>query len=299
MGEQYQVMTAEDVISYKEWVKKAVQQLHESKPDYIFLTESSAVPFGWTLKNAWKARYPNESVPKFFRTSITHGIDFNAHDYFSSFYDYFDKRVADKSKKVLIFDEYDKDNNGLNGAVYRVKDGIENTIKSENNTLRKNVSAFRTAGFKNILTFSGGYGLSKQVYGGQQSLDWIKEKEKITGKKLYVKPTGKNYDLPDLGGRIEKDPILKRRALDYIHDLKLAGKESGIEARQEFEKKKSLEGKVTSVISIGGLLGGLLFLSSNITGNVIDNMTNSSLNWIGGILFIIGLIAGFVYFKSR
>ncbi|MFA5174149.1 MAG: hypothetical protein WC438_03130 [Candidatus Pacearchaeota archaeon] len=44
---------------------------------------------------------------------------------------------------------------------------------------------------------------------------------------------------------------------------------------------------------------GVFFLSSNITGNVIGDMNNSTSNIIGGVLFVIGLIGAFFYFKNK
>lgn len=41
----------------------------------------------------------------------------------------------------------------------------------------------------------------------------------------------------------------------------------------------------------------LFFLSPNLTGNVVGNLSQASYNWIGGILFVIGLVG--VYFKVR
>ena len=49
-----------------------------------------------------------------------------------------------------------------------------------------------------------------------------------------------------------------------------------------------------------GLIGSILFLSSNLTGNVIgSSLSQTSTNWIGGALFVIGLIGAFVYFKRK
>ncbi len=56
--------------------------------------------------------------------------------------------------------------------------------------------------------------------------------------------------------------------------------------------------KVNVALIIVGLLGGTLFLSSNITGNVIG-LSQTSTNWIGGVLFLIGLVGAFAYFKRR
>ena len=63
-------------------------------------------------------------------------------------------------------------------------------------------------------------------------------------------------------------------------------------------RKRKL-GKLEVGLAIIWLIGAIFFLSSSITGNAIGNMTNSTTNIIGGILFVIGLVAGLVYFKAR
>lgn len=65
--------------------------------------------------------------------------------------------------------------------------------------------------------------------------------------------------------------------------------------KYKYRASRRLEGG----LAIIGIIAGLSFLSANITGNVIGSMTNSSSNIIGASLLIIGLIAGFFYFKSR
>jgi len=57
---------------------------------------------------------------------------------------------------------------------------------------------------------------------------------------------------------------------------------------------KGLEHTLTSIIATGGIFFGLFFLSNNITGNTIGNLTNSISNWTGGILFLLGLIGFFI-----
>ena len=63
-------------------------------------------------------------------------------------------------------------------------------------------------------------------------------------------------------------------------------------------KWHGLEGKAVAV-AIVGILGGIFFLSSNITGNVIGNMTNSTSNFLGSVLLVIGIIGGFFWLRSR
>lgn len=61
-------------------------------------------------------------------------------------------------------------------------------------------------------------------------------------------------------------------------------------------KPGELEKDLTFFLAIGGLFGGIFFLSSNMTGNVIGNLNPDSYNWVGGILFILGLIGTFFLF---
>jgi len=62
---------------------------------------------------------------------------------------------------------------------------------------------------------------------------------------------------------------------------------------------RGLEKKFIPVITGFSLIASLFFLSSNITGNVIGNLTKNSSNIIGLILLIVGLIGLLVYFKKR
>ncbi len=66
-----------------------------------------------------------------------------------------------------------------------------------------------------------------------------------------------------------------------------------------FVKKKGLERKILVVSVALGLIGLLILISSNITGNVVSNLNQTSSNWIGGVLFIIGLIGIFTYLRRK
>ena len=63
--------------------------------------------------------------------------------------------------------------------------------------------------------------------------------------------------------------------------------------------EKGLQKKVVCVLTIVGLCTGLFFLSPNLTGNAIGDLTNSTSNWIGGVLFVFGLIGVFTFFKKK
>lgn len=65
------------------------------------------------------------------------------------------------------------------------------------------------------------------------------------------------------------------------------------------KRNQNLEGKVTSVIAIAGLGAGIFFLSNNITGNAIADLSTNTTSWVGGVLLVIGLVAGFFWIKSK
>jgi hypothetical protein len=67
----------------------------------------------------------------------------------------------------------------------------------------------------------------------------------------------------------------------------------------EKNKESELEGKFAATASIVGILAGLFFLSSNLTGNVIANISQSSSNVLGAVLLVVGLVAGFFWVKKK
>lgn len=68
---------------------------------------------------------------------------------------------------------------------------------------------------------------------------------------------------------------------------------------ESYRGPRDLADGLSGTMSIIGILGGIFFLSNNITGNVIGNMTNSTSNIIGVTFLLVGLVAGFFWLKSR
>jgi LPXTG-motif cell wall-anchored protein len=69
---------------------------------------------------------------------------------------------------------------------------------------------------------------------------------------------------------------------------------------EERRNESLLEGSMSSAsLAIAGILAGIFFLSPNITGNAIANMTNSTTNFIGAGLLLVGLAAGVFWVKTR
>lgn len=65
------------------------------------------------------------------------------------------------------------------------------------------------------------------------------------------------------------------------------------------KKSNRLENLVPGILAVGGLVAGLAFLSFNITGNVVSNLSQKNSNIVGVVLFVLGIMASFFYFKGR
>ena len=113
------------------------------------------------------------------------------------------------------------------------------------------------------------------VYNGKQLADAMRD--------IYSTSSGPNQveDLrvnPVEGGKV---------AIHY--------KRKGLDLKDSNEK--GLKSKLTPMIVIGLIIIGLFFLSSNITGNVVGNLTQNSSNGMGAILIALGLIGAYFWKK--
>jgi len=109
------------------------------------------------------------------------------------------------------------------------------------------------------------------------------------------------YDsLPDN----EKTDLTEKHVLDFGNYAK--------STRDRAEELRSITGRgpglikmilsgprVSLIISISSIILGLFFLSPNLTGNTIANLTNQTTNIIAGILFVIGITASYFLIKNR
>ena len=119
-------------------------------------------------------------------------------------------------------------------------------------------------------------------------------------RRMYIKQQRKNKQGPaerNLGDRsfIDKEGnIVKPNKADYQEAIKRRD-EYNSSVRDEYQRSKR---KYVFPIIIIGILGGLFFLSSNMTGKVVGLSQNYS-NGIGASLMIIGLIGTFFLMKKR
>jgi hypothetical protein len=75
-----------------------------------------------------------------------------------------------------------------------------------------------------------------------------------------------------------------------------------LERLEKIKKRKwhGLEGRTaTASVALIGLGAGIFFLSPNLTGHSISNLTQVATNIIGGSLFVIGVIGSYFYLKKR
>jgi len=107
------------------------------------------------------------------------------------------------------------------------------------------------------------------------------------------------------------------KSADLFRDAKFAYREMGMKVQEEWatanyhravdlirKLKKVPESpyhkyglNISGVVAIAGVFFGLFFLSFNLTGNAIA-VNGTATNWIGVILFVIGLIGAFAYFRK-
>lgn len=277
---------------------------------------------GWKKKDELKITQLKSELADFFSKRLPHGKETRVLVYDHNIDQGDTKRSTDK-----VFLEYA----GLNPNNYLFETGISRNLLSEREGSVVNSGAsraFDTDNPKNMpvreemkgkifrkdelseiprYTFDDIFESTKYVSPTMKKSRQIIEKD---GDDLFVGPPLSQvhgYAHPKLTynfrGRIVKHPEARKRALAFIRDLKKlgreAGKEAGQEIKQEQEKKKSLEGKVTSIISLGTLAGAIGFLSSNITGNTIANLSVNASSSIGIALFAIAVLTGLFYVKSK
>lgn len=131
------------------------------------------------------------------------------------------------------------------------------------------------------------------------------EKERLLGNAVenFQHALGKGYKTVIANGKALAEHWNKTNYGEFASgrdatEIYKAHREFG-QVRQSRKRESSSWDNESIIVLIIGLVGGLFFLSSNLTGNVIGNLNQTSSNWIGGFLFLIGLVGAFAYFKRR
>lgn len=253
----------------REWAKKTVQEWHNKvNPDYVFVTETAGVPYGYVLKEAWKAAYQDENRPDFYRIdpraipprsgiggrTRRHDVKIDA-----GIKKYFQKRIKKDNANIIVFDEgansdlrdsFDSvDSRGLSGL--EIKEAYNSFVEKSEGKIWVTGGYPKTLGQKFLFGAekTGGGTASEadyprnfkrptsRLYGNKSPYREQSQDEKIARNgETYTRRPKENQDYT-LTGAIVKHPEQKKRAMEFVKELKRIGKEAGEELRTELEKQ--------------------------------------------------------------
>jgi len=92
-----------EINEIKKEANEIIKKWHKIKPDYVFLSESAAVPFGYLFKEIWKKAYPSEKPPIFYRMDPVGTVNLSEKDLAQNM----KKRIKKLNPRILVFDEGD------------------------------------------------------------------------------------------------------------------------------------------------------------------------------------------------
>lgn|GEM_PF-1804824 len=218
--------------NYKAIVKYQIRYWHDDfKPDYIFLTETSALPAGYMFKEAWKAAYPLEEPPLFFRVNPNAmNLDpetSESPEYQEKLKEYLGKRIKKGNARVAIFDEQP-----ISGKSQRVvKEKLMETlhIPAENIDVTRNMYLFGMDIFASGAEGAEGLKLTHKTGGDSGSRVYEKYSYEYRDSLDDVKFTGE-INSPHGGFVTRKGHKGVRVNLtDLISDFRLVGRMAGEE----------------------------------------------------------------------
>ncbi len=302
-----------DFHNAEEEIKLKLKQIHELNPEYIIIAQTAVTGWGNIIKEGLKKAYPEEKLPHF----LFMDPRLCKHDTYAEKtgnYRYGSRssvipRMKQKKKIIKFISEHSSD---PSNARILLLDDPSSMVDTKDKPEKMGICK----------------GSSQSLYLLADDLcDWIvfPETEEAKRKNIRFKDVWslgicfairsvyhRKGDIPTLEGRSKNfeertlpggydivRPYKGKEGLNYLAGLKQFGREVGEELRAEQQaKQKGLEGTL-GIISLGGFLSSLLFLSSNFTGNAISNLTLKTANIIGVVLFLFGLVGAFFYFKKR
>jgi hypothetical protein len=125
-----------------------------------------------------------------------------------------------------------------------------------------------------------GQGPNKRIFGDMSFIDRAGN---------IVRPTRENPFPTTSGG--SKKPYDRKRHYDSTRNY---------ETREEGTPRYHNSSQdISGIMGIIGILAGIFFLSPNLTGNTISNLTNSTSNFLGAGLLVVGLVAGLFWMKQK
>lgn len=119
--------------------------------------------------------------------------------------------------------------------------------------------------------------------------------KKITGRAEKIKAWTIVKQCHSLEKEVDKGVGIYSYKIERKRDLE--SRRAGYAIRRSIYDSLGVKGAVTAVII--GLVGGGIFLSSNITGNAIANMGSGTSNILGAVFLLMALVGGFFWLKKR
>jgi hypothetical protein len=268
-------LTPQEIEKIKNWAMKIVEQWHdEIQPEHIFLTETSAIPYGYILKGVWKNAYQGEQTPKFHRIDpVFLGATTDARERSRPKTRPYLNEIIDKPNvKVIVFDEGAVTDSNSKNHDYFIEqyDGEMETVtfkehphtRSLMRTIKEIYLALKeknpiiwgsSQAIPEILegTEGGVYG-SNKMKGNPKDDWWVFKSRKPTSKPWQSRDRYDSYSedmlfqnlsgyagsqQPKINGYIVKHPEQRKRAIDYINELQELGREAGEELRAKLEKE--------------------------------------------------------------
>ncbi len=246
------VIDPEIAANYKEWAKQTIEKiLHKVKPAYVLVTESSAVPIGYLLREAWKVADP-QNCPPFYRIAVRGKKTFPTREsYFAIpeiFEQYLDKRKIDLDKPILVFDETWSNGAGAKGSRKKDEEGIDprqlirdgdriEGLGAQGGTLEYITNLLKALNAQEVWTVGNSPDKYRAILMNEMPEDQrnkyghvMPTKKKDPYKGIPLTDSELKRRNSELVGAIEHDPILRKKALDFIHDLKIIGSEAGHES---------------------------------------------------------------------
>lgn len=303
-----------------------IREWHALKPDYVFLTESSAIPAGYALKETWKKAFPGEKPPKFYRIdprmiedqfgTIIADLKRNPNsEMIKGWRSYLSKRINKEKARIIIYDEntpsrFNKpitdveedppSEYGMN-SIERVPDfirkaydlGLTNKKPGKMYYSTKKFSAYPAEVPKPT---------SKKMRVGYRALS---EDEIYQNKKLEEEkgkgPRTRSLNTPT--GFIVSLPEQVRESREFVRYMKDLGRQAGQDLHEQMGSRDNLESilvprvSVFILASLAGIALTIYSFSPTTTGNVISNAApifQSTRGLLGVFLFVFGL-AGLVF----
>ncbi len=127
---------------------------------------------------------------------------------------------------------------------------------------------------------------------------WKEEKRFLEAQTAYRNAI--TYGYPQNEARIQ-DVKKKIDSLLWEKKMNHLATESGLEKKSKTHRKVSPFSDVHAfaVISILSLLGALFFVSLNLTGAVVGNVSHLGNHWLGLGLLLIGVVFAMFYFRRK